>query len=96
MDGGLPILIRTDEQLVAVHSNDPGYAEVEPMPFAYVHQDAVPHVDTIERFAASDVEGTTTDDATTDRSDETDDDAESTADDSTTDDAPTIEGGVSP
>ncbi|SNR30276.1 S49 family peptidase [Halorubrum vacuolatum] len=56
MDGDLPILIQTDDELVAVYSNDPGYAEVEPMPFAYVYEGAVPHIDTIERFAADDIE----------------------------------------
>ena len=56
LDNDLPILIRTDEQVVAVYSNDPGYADVEPMGVAYVHWESVPHVDTIERFSGSQLE----------------------------------------
>ena len=96
MEGGLPFLIRTDDQLVAIHSNDPGYAEVEPMPFAYVHQDAVPHVDTIERFAVGDLDGAGG--ASADSTDATDGttDHDETTDDETADETPSIEGGVSP
>ncbi len=54
-DSPFPILIRTDQQVVAVHANDPGYGDVEPMGVAYVHLDSVPHVDTIERFSADDI-----------------------------------------
>ena len=59
-DGGVPFLVRTDQQVVAIHSNDPGYADVEPMGIAYVHWESVPHVDTIERFSEDSlpVEGT--------------------------------------
>ncbi|RAW44174.1 S49 family peptidase [Halorubrum sp. 48-1-W] len=53
---GFPILLRTDAQVVAVYANDPGYGDVEPMPSTYVHVDAVPHVDTVERFSGSDLE----------------------------------------
>lgn len=56
LDDGLPFLIRTDEQVVAIYANDPGYADVEPMGVAYVHWDSVPHVDTIERFSGSQLE----------------------------------------
>jgi protease-4 len=62
LDTGLPILLRTDSQVVAVYANDPGYADVKPMPSTYIHLEAVPHVDTVERFARSDLgvdEGTT-------------------------------------
>jgi len=55
-DNGLPILLRTDTQVVAVHANDPGYADVEPMGLTYVHLDSVPHVDTVERFSESDLD----------------------------------------
>ena len=54
-DGGLPFLLRTDTQVVAVHANDPGYADVKPMGLTYVHLPAVPHVDTVERFSESDL-----------------------------------------
>jgi len=50
-DGGIPFLIRTDEQVFAVYSNDPGYGDVEPMGIAYVHLESVPHIDTVERFS---------------------------------------------
>lgn len=53
LDDGLPILLRTDEQVVAVYDNDPGYADVEPMGVSYVYWDSVPHVETIERFSES-------------------------------------------
>ena len=56
LDDGLPFLVRTDEQVVAVYANDPGYADVEPMGVAYVHWESVPHVDTIERFSGSQLE----------------------------------------
>ncbi|WP_281195555.1 S49 family peptidase [Halorubrum sp. F4] len=52
---GFPILLRTDAQVVAVYANDPGYGDVEPMPSTYVHLEAVPHVDTVERFSGSDL-----------------------------------------
>jgi protease-4 len=52
---GLPFLIRTDTGIVAIHANDPGYADVKPMPSTYVYTPAVPHVDTIERFSETDV-----------------------------------------
>ncbi|WP_299236576.1 S49 family peptidase [Natronomonas sp.] len=55
-DEGLPFLIRTDEQVVAIHANDPGYGDVEPMGMAYVHLGSVPHVDTVERFSGSELE----------------------------------------
>jgi len=55
-DTGFPILLRTDTQVVAVHANDPGYGEVEPMGLTYVHLEAVPHVDTVERFSESDLD----------------------------------------
>ena len=54
-DSLFPILIRTDQQVVAVHANDPGYGDVEPMGVAYVHLGSVPHVDTIERFSEDDL-----------------------------------------
>ena len=54
-DIGFPILLRTDTQVVAVYANDPGYGEVEPMGLTYVHLEAVPHVDTVERFSESDL-----------------------------------------
>lgn len=50
-EGGLPFLVRTDKQVVAIHSNDPGYGDVKPMGLAYVHWESVPHIDTIERFS---------------------------------------------
>ncbi|WP_241983240.1 S49 family peptidase, partial [Halorubrum sp. GN11GM_10-3_MGM] len=52
---GIPFLVRTDTGIVAIHANDPGYADVEPMGFTYVHWPAVPHVDTIERFSETDL-----------------------------------------
>jgi len=52
---GIPFLVRTDTGIVAIHANDPGYADVKPMPSTYVYTPAVPHVDTIERFAETDV-----------------------------------------
>ncbi|MFO8114364.1 MAG: S49 family peptidase [Halorubrum sp.] len=55
-DTGFPILLRTDTQVVAVHANDPGYGEVEPMGLTYVHVEAIPHVDTVERFSESDLD----------------------------------------
>jgi len=54
-DSAFPILLRTDTQVVAVYANDPGYGDVKPMGLSYVHAEAVPHVDTVERFSASDV-----------------------------------------
>lgn len=88
LDGGIPILIRTDDQIVAVYDNDPGYAEVEPMEFALVHQDAVPHVDTIERFAATDLR-TDAEPITDETNDETETDGED-------DSSPAISGGTYP
>ena len=52
---GLPFLVRTDTQVVAIYANNPGYADVEPMGLTYVHWPAVPHVDTIERFSETDL-----------------------------------------
>ena len=52
---GIPFLVRTDSGLVAIHANDPGYADVKPMPSTYVYTPAVPHVDTIERFSGPDL-----------------------------------------
>ena len=54
-EDGLPILLKTDEQVVAVYDTDPGYADVEPMGMTYVHLDSVPHVDTVERFSESSI-----------------------------------------
>lgn len=53
--GGLAVLLRTDEQIVAVYSNEPGYAEVKPFGPAYVREESIPHVDTVERFTRSDL-----------------------------------------
>lgn len=53
--GGLAVLLRTDEQILAVYSNDPGYAEVKPLGPAYVREESIPHVDTVERFTRSDL-----------------------------------------
>lgn len=54
-DGGIPFLIRTDQNVFAVYANDPGYADVEPLGVAYVHENAVPHIETIERFSTTDL-----------------------------------------
>ncbi|GAB7091915.1 hypothetical protein JCM18237_21860 [Halorubrum luteum] len=96
-DVGFPILIRTDEQIVAVYDNEPGYGEVEPLGLAYVHEDAVPHIDTVERFAAADVGASTpTDGRTADGTDDTTDAGTDDTTDETTDTNPAISGGVSP
>lgn len=93
-DIGFPILIRTDDQIVAVYDNDPGYGEVEPLGLAYVHQDSVPHIDTIERFSATGIE-TSTHDARANDPTEDDTTSDEPADDSTTDDrTSTGNGGV--
>ncbi len=96
MDGGLPILIQTDDELVAVYSNDPGYADIEPMPFAYVYDGAVPHIDTIERFAADDVEAAVDATDATGGEDATDDEANGTEESDGTDDVPSLSREVSP
>jgi len=54
--GGAAILVQTDEQIVAVYSNDPGYAEVKTFGPAYVREESIPHIDTVERFTRSDLE----------------------------------------
>ncbi|PSQ56466.1 S49 family peptidase [Halobacteriales archaeon SW_8_68_21] len=51
----IPFLVRTDAGIVAIHANDPGYADVKPMPATFVYWPAVPHVDTIERFSETDL-----------------------------------------
>jgi len=52
---GIPFFVRTDAGIVAIHDDDPGYADVKPMPATYVYWPAVPHVDTIERFSKPDL-----------------------------------------
>lgn len=52
---GLGILLRTDDRIVKIDSKDPGYGDVEPLGPAYVHEENIPHVDTVERFTRSDL-----------------------------------------
>lgn len=49
-DGPGPILIRTDERVVAVHDSNPGVSDIEPLQYAMVHEPSLPHYDTVERF----------------------------------------------
>lgn len=52
--GGI-ILLETDDGFAVVHEGDPGYNDVEFLNQAYVHAEAVPHVDDVDRFVSADV-----------------------------------------
>lgn len=53
--GQEPFLLQTDDQVVVVYANDPGYGQVRPMKFPLVHEGAVPHIDTVEDVTRSDI-----------------------------------------
>ncbi|MEF8780437.1 MAG: S49 family peptidase [Haloferacaceae archaeon] len=55
-DGFLPFLVQTDDGIVAIYASDPGYGEVQPMEHAYVYEESVPHIDTVEQFTRDDVD----------------------------------------
>jgi protease-4 len=44
---GLPGLFRTDDGVVVVYDERPGYGDVEPLEYAMVHEGSIPHVDTV-------------------------------------------------
>lgn len=54
-DVGLPILVQTEQGIVKVSAEDPGYGDVEPVPSAFVYEPGIPHHSTIEEFVESDV-----------------------------------------
>jgi protease-4 len=43
-----PFLIRNDNRVFVVQGENPGVGDVRPMQFPLVHEEAVPHVDTVE------------------------------------------------
>ncbi len=55
----LPIFARTDDGIVEIHESNPGFGDIEPVQYAYVYEDALPHIDTIEEVGEIDVEGVT-------------------------------------
>ena len=56
----LPVLVRTGDGLVAVHDEDPGFTDVEPVRVAMIYEPAVPHYETIQTII--DDEATTSED----------------------------------
>ena len=54
-----PFLFRTDEDLVVVDDENPGYGEVEILEYAMVYKGEVPHIDTVDRFTRPEVESLT-------------------------------------
>jgi len=54
-----PFLFRTDEDLVVVDDENPGYGEVEALEYAMVYKGEVPHIDTVDRFTRPEVESLT-------------------------------------
>ncbi len=48
----LPIFVQTDEGIVEVHDENPGYGDIEPVQYAYLYEPAIPHVDTIEELSS--------------------------------------------
>lgn len=49
-----PIFVKTDDGLVAVYDDEPGYSDVKPVDRALVYMPAIPEHDTIEGFLESD------------------------------------------
>ncbi len=54
-----PFLFQTDEDLVVVYDENPGYGEVETLEYALVYEEAVPHYDTVDEVTQSEVEALT-------------------------------------
>jgi protease-4 len=54
-----PFLFQTDQGLVVVHDQNPGYGEVETLEYAFVHREAVPHVETVDRVTRPEVRALT-------------------------------------
>lgn len=57
----LPILVQTDDGLVAVHDENPGFNDIEPVRVAMIYEPAVPHYETIQLIMSD--ESDTTGDA---------------------------------
>jgi len=49
-----PLFVQTDDSLVAVYDEDPGYGDVEPVERALVYWPAIPEYDTLDQFIESD------------------------------------------
>jgi len=54
-----PFLFSTDENLVVVYDESPGYGEIETLEYAMVYEKEVPHIDTVDRFTRPEVESLT-------------------------------------
>jgi protease-4 len=50
-DAGGPTLIQTDEGLMEIRGEKPGYGDIRPVQYAFVYEPAIPHYSTIEKFA---------------------------------------------
>ncbi len=49
-----PFFIQTDQGIVAVHSSNPGYNDIEPVPATMIYKPAVPHYETIQKIVQTD------------------------------------------
>lgn len=54
-----PFLFQTDDEMVVAHDENPGYGELETLEYAYVYEEAVPHIDTVEDLTRSEVASAT-------------------------------------
>ena len=50
-----PFLVRTDDRILAVYDDDPGYGDVRPVRYPMVDRSAIAHVDTVEQVTAEQV-----------------------------------------
>ncbi len=55
----LPFLFQTNEELVVVHDENPGYGEVQTLQYAMVYEETVPHIDSVDQFTRPQVEALT-------------------------------------
>lgn len=52
----VPILLSTDKGMVVVEDENPSYGDVEPVDYAFVYREQIPHIDEVEAVVSPDVE----------------------------------------
>lgn len=50
-----PIFAQTDSGLVTIHDEDPSYADVKPVRYAWVYKPAIPHIEELDQVVSDDV-----------------------------------------
>lgn len=53
---GFPVLAKTDHGMVVIHNENPSYADVQPLRYAWVYEPAIPHIDELQQIVSPEIE----------------------------------------